>query len=80
MTATPDIARHRLLNQRIAGTRFDTPGDVVTWMIFVQAQDYLGALWAIGLRTRSAGEADIEQALADRTIVVRGRHAARSAL
>jgi hypothetical protein len=35
----------------------------------VQAQDYLGALWAIGLRMQSATEAAIEQALADRSIV-----------
>ena len=35
----------------------------------VQAQDYLGALWAVGLRMRGATEAHIEQALAVRTIV-----------
>jgi hypothetical protein len=35
----------------------------------VQAQDYLGALWAVGLRTPGATEQTIEQALADKTIV-----------
>lgn len=35
----------------------------------VQAQDYLGALWAVGLRTEGASEATVEQALADRRIV-----------
>lgn len=64
-----DIARHRLHNQRIAGAAFTTPGEVVAWLGAVQAQDYLGALWAVGLRMQSAAEADVEQALAGRTIL-----------
>jgi hypothetical protein len=64
-----DIACRRLLNQHIAQTTFEKPGDVVAWLGAVQAQDYLGALWAVGLRTRHAAEADIEQAIADKTIV-----------
>ncbi|MEA2491145.1 MAG: hypothetical protein QOH21_2937 [Acidobacteriota bacterium] len=35
----------------------------------VQAQDYLGALWAIGTRMASATEADVEEAVALRRIV-----------
>ena len=35
----------------------------------MQAQDYLGALWAVGLRMKKATEAIVEQAIADRTIV-----------
>jgi len=64
-----DIARLRLHNQRIARATFEHPSDVVAWLGAVQAQDYLGALWAVGLRMRNAVEADIEQALADRTII-----------
>src|SRR5262245_43986279 len=64
-----DIARLRLHNQRIAYATIEKPGDVVAWLGAVQAQDYLGALWAIGLRMRNAVEADIERALADRTII-----------
>jgi hypothetical protein len=64
-----DIARLRLHNQHIANSTFERPADVVAWLGAVQAQDYLGALWAVGLRMRSAVEADIEQALADRTII-----------
>ena len=63
------LLRHRLHNQGIAGPRLATPADVVGWMGAVQAQDYLGALWGIGLRMQRAVEADVEQALADRTIV-----------
>src|SRR5215475_15457822 len=64
-----DVARLRLHNQRIAGAAFETPGEVVAWLGAVQAQDYLGSLWAVGLRMRIAVEADIEQALANRTII-----------
>src|SRR5262245_2764707 len=64
-----DIARLRLHNQRIACATFEKPGDVVAWLGAVQAQDYLGALWAVGLRMRNAVEADIERALASRTII-----------
>jgi hypothetical protein len=48
---------------------FKQPTDVVAWLGAVQAQDYLGALWAVGLRMRNAVEADIERALANRTII-----------
>ena len=64
-----DIARLRLHNQRIAYATAEKPGDVVAWLGAVQAQDYLGALWAVGLRMRNAVEADVERALADRTII-----------
>jgi DNA glycosylase AlkZ-like len=64
-----DIARLRLHNQRIAYATIEKPGDAVAWLGAVQAQDYLGALWAVGLRTRNAVEADVERAIADRTII-----------
>jgi len=66
---TPDIAGRRLRSQRIAGAGFQRPGEVVAWMGAVQAQDYLGALWALGIRMEAAGEETIEQAIADRTVV-----------
>src|SRR5438552_4426922 len=64
-----DIALRRLLNQQIAQPGFAHLGEVVAWLGAVQAQDYLGALWAVGLRTAGATEQTIEQALAERTIV-----------
>jgi hypothetical protein len=63
------LLRHRLHNQRLAATTFDDPAALVGWMGAVQAQDYPGALWAIGLRTRNATEQTVERAIADRTIV-----------
>jgi hypothetical protein len=35
----------------------------------VQAQDYLASLWAVGLRTRDATQADVERAIDERAIV-----------
>jgi hypothetical protein len=68
MTRT-DVARLRLHNQRIAYAATEKASDVVAWLGAVQAQDYLGALWAVGLRMRNAVEADVERAIADRTII-----------
>jgi Winged helix DNA-binding domain len=64
-----DVARLRLHNQRIAYATIEKASDMVTWLGAVQAQDYLGALWAVGLRMRNAVEADVERAIADRTII-----------
>jgi hypothetical protein len=65
----PDISNYRLHNQGVSNRRFKTPFDVVKNLGAVQAQDYLGALWAIGLRMKNAKEADIEKAIIDRSIV-----------
>jgi hypothetical protein len=63
------LLRHRLHNQLLAATNFDDPADPVRWLGAVQAQDYLGSLWAIGLRTRAATEQVVERAIAERAIV-----------
>ena len=47
-----DIAQLRLQNQRLDGKKFKKPEEVVAHFGAMQAQDYLGALWAIGLRSR----------------------------
>jgi len=64
-----DIAHYRLVNQQIAYPKYKTPGELVASLGAMQAQEYLGALWAIGLRLPDATAADIEQAIAGRTIV-----------
>ena len=64
-----EISRLRLSAQRISATTFTRPDQVVAWLGAVQAQDYLGALWAIGLRLGAARQDDIERALADGDIV-----------
>jgi hypothetical protein len=63
------ILRHRLENQALARATFPTPEEVVAWFGAVQAQDYLGALWALGLRMRGATQASVEDAETRRAIV-----------
>lgn len=43
--------------------------ETVRWMGALQAQDYESGLWAVGLRTRDATRAAVEQAIAQREIV-----------
>jgi hypothetical protein len=64
-----EIRRRRLQAQLLSKTSLSQPEDVVARLGAVQAQDYLGALWAIGLRLRGARERDVELALAERRIV-----------
>jgi hypothetical protein len=62
--APADIARLRLLNQHINGTRLTRPADLVAWLGAVQSQDYAGAKWALGLRLRGSMDGEIEYAFA----------------
>jgi len=64
-----EILRRRLENQALARTAFRSPEEVVAWFGAVQAQDYLGSLWALGLRCRDATEATVEAAETRRSIV-----------
>jgi Winged helix DNA-binding domain len=64
-----NLIHQRLHNQRLIGSPFNSPDDVVRWFGAVQAQDYLGALWGVGMRVRDATEAVVEQAIAERKII-----------
>ncbi|HEX2831574.1 MAG TPA: winged helix DNA-binding domain-containing protein [Thermoanaerobaculia bacterium] len=59
----------RLRSHLLAGNALATPHAVVSHMTAIQAQDFLGSLWAIGVRMKSATEATIEEAIAKRAIV-----------
>jgi hypothetical protein len=63
------ITQLRLIAQGIHATKFTKADDVVRTLGAVQAQDYLGALWGVGLRMKSSTEKIVEQALADKKIV-----------
>jgi len=63
------ILRLRLENQGLARASFQKPEDVVAWFGAVQAQDFLGSLWALGLRMRSATESLVESAESRRAII-----------
>ena len=59
----------RLYQQQLTQHRFHSVGEVVAWLGAVQAQDYAGAKWALGLRLARSNAADIEQAIASKAIV-----------
>jgi hypothetical protein len=65
-----EIASLRLANQRLAGSGFRSPRDLVAWMGAMQAQDYGMAKWAIGLRLRGA-KIDTVQGALDRGEIIR---------
>jgi hypothetical protein len=67
--ANPDFVHHRLSNQRIAAKPFERPEEVVRWLGAVQAQDYAGAKWALGLRIRAATDDDVSHAFAKGAIL-----------
>ena len=64
-----DIAHQRLHNQHLAGAPLATPEEVVRRLGAVQAQDYLAAQWALGLRLAGARDTDIDQAFTAGTIL-----------
>jgi hypothetical protein len=64
-----DIARRRLANQHLTAPTLTTPAAIVRVLGAVQAQDYAGAKWALGIRTRGADDAVIEQAVSDGSII-----------
>jgi hypothetical protein len=64
------IANSRLYNQMISGSLHHTPEQVVKKLGAIQAQDYMQAVWAIGLRSPGTKLADIERAIVDRKIIL----------
>jgi hypothetical protein len=64
-----DPLRRRLVAQQLVRPRFGTAHELVRWFGAVQAQDYLGSLWAVGQRLTAAREADVERSLAERRMV-----------
>ncbi|SFN90569.1 DNA glycosylase AlkZ-like family protein [Mycetocola miduiensis] len=65
-----DIARLRLVAQRIHQPGRAGPLETVTDLTAMQGQDLPGVLWSIGLRTPDATEADVRAAF-DRAELVR---------
>lgn len=64
-----DIPTIRLFQQGISNPRFDSAAAVVGGLGAVQAQDYYGAIWALGLRIPGATNDRIEQAFNDGQIL-----------
>lgn len=68
-TGKLEIGNLRLFYQGIVAADATGPAQVVARLGAVQAQDYAGALWAIGLRMKEATPELVEQAVADKKIV-----------
>ena len=64
-----NIAKARLYSQHIGTNLCDSPEEVVRSLGAIQSQDYNHSLWALGLRTKNAKLADVEQALIDGKII-----------
>jgi hypothetical protein len=64
-----DIARRRLAGQHLITPGAMQPRDVVARLGAMQAQDFAGAKWAIGLRSRGLTDADVERAFNDGAII-----------
>jgi hypothetical protein len=69
VTSNVDIAGLRLRAQAIAHPHSATPERIVAHLGAIQAQDYPGALWSIGLRLSGATRVDVEGAIMNRTII-----------
>jgi hypothetical protein len=64
-----DVLRERLRNQGLARPQFRKAADVVAWLGAVQAQDYSGAKWALGLRAPKLTDADVDRAFDEGAIL-----------
>jgi hypothetical protein len=69
MMEVTEVGAHRLHRQLVSRQPLDTPAAVAAWFGAIQAQDYLGSLWALGLRTAAATEATVEAALAEGSVL-----------
>ncbi|WP_183564934.1 winged helix DNA-binding domain-containing protein [Mucilaginibacter sp. SP1R1] len=63
------LASLRIYHQQIYHQQFKKPEEVVKYMVAMQAQDYAGAKWAVGLRMQNPKEGEIEQAITDGNIL-----------
>ena len=64
-----NIAIQRLDSQQLEHTHLNNPAEVVQWLVAVQAQDYAGAKWSLGLRLPDATEPEVEEAIDSNSIV-----------
>jgi hypothetical protein len=58
-----DIAKTRLISQKVGNKSFNTSKEVVSWMGAMQAQDFGMSKWAIGVRLSASKEENINQSI-----------------
>ncbi len=64
-----EVVQQRLRNQHLASAWLKQPVEIVQWLGAVQAQDYAGAKWALGLRLPDVADDEVERAFTDGTIL-----------
>lgn len=64
-----NIGLQRLQNQAVIQPETNTVEGIVSGLLALQAQDYTGTLWSIGLRMKQPSLTAVEKAIADRVIV-----------
>jgi hypothetical protein len=64
-----EMVLHRLRSQRLWPADLQFPGEVVSWMLAVQGQDFVGAKWSLGLRLPKSTDAGVERAIAHKIIL-----------
>ena len=57
-----ELVQRRLQNQKLFSSDFQRAREVVRWLGAVQAQDFNGAKWALGLRMRGGTNEQVEEA------------------
>jgi Winged helix DNA-binding domain len=66
---TLEILQKRQQNQQLTGLRFKQSAEIVHWLGAVQAQDYAGAKWALGVRLPGSTDDQVERAFTDGSIL-----------
>ena len=64
-----DAVARRLRSQKLVLTKCRKPAQVVSWLGAVQAQDYAGAKWALGLRSTGLDDRSIDRAFNEGSIL-----------
>lgn len=64
-----DIPRTRLRSLHLLDNKLRSPQEVVARLGAVQAQDYAGAKWSLGLRLQNPAEAEVERAFQEGAIL-----------
>lgn len=64
-----EIIRLRLLNQKLSKNPKTTAAEIVSWFGAMQAQDFSGAKWSVGIRSKGMTENDLEKAIAEKQII-----------
>ena len=64
-----EVAKHRLINQQLAGSKIKSAVEMVEWLGAVQAQEYAQTKWGLGLRLPHLSDNDIENELKEGKIL-----------